>query len=186
MSIRFGYNSTIARREKTCRSCGKPCYPFSKGRCQPCATREDVMKRMEKVADDTLDKEGLWDLIKEADEIFSRFVRLSAANEHGITFCYICNKPVRWQDANCMHYISRGCLYLRFDLKNCKCGCEECNKYKDGNLVAYGEKLEAELPNVTETLFEYSTLVYRPSKDEIRAIISEYTPKVKELLKRFK
>lgn len=187
MNVRFGYNSTIAKKERICRSCGKPCFWFSKQRCQSCATREDTFKRMEQVNESELEGEGLKELIAEADDIFSKYVRLAAADKEGIVRCYICDKKVRWQDAENMHYIKRGAsLFLRFDLRNNKAGCHTCNCSKDGNYIEYAKKLESENPGITDLLFEEGALYIKMTRDEIKAVIAEYTPKVNQLLKQLK
>lgn len=177
----MGYNSTIITRKKICVSCGKSAYWFSKKRCADCARIEDTMARMEAESERMIQEEDLSGLIADADAIFSRYVRLSVADKSGICECYICGKKIRWQDAQCMHYIKRGCLYLRYSLDNCKCGCKECNEYKSGNLLEYGKKIDADSPGATEILYQYSVLVYKPTRQEIKDIILEYTLKVKNI-----
>lgn len=180
--MRLGYNSTIIRKEKICKSCGKPCYPFSKGRCQPCSTREDTMKRVEKETEKMIVEEDLSSIIDDLDAIFSHWVRLSAAGKDGMLNCYICDKPVHWKEAHNMHYIKRGAsLYLRHDPRNNKAGCEGCNKWKDGNYIEYAKKLEAETPGITEILYQEGNTSYHPSKSELKQLISEYSEKIKTL-----
>jgi hypothetical protein len=126
---------------------------------------------------------GLPELIDEADAVFSRYVRLSAANENGIIECYICDKPIRWQDADCMHYNHREDYFLRWDLRNCKAGCQTCNRHKRGNLIKFGKRLNKENPGITDIINEEARLVYKVSREEVRMIIFEYSQKVKALIK---
>lgn len=179
--MQFRYNSTIGIKSKACKSCGRVGPIFSKGRCAQCAKVEDVMKRMEKETDKIIQSEDLSELIKDADALFSRFIRLSVADQFGISECYICRKKLRWQDAQCMHYISRASLYLRYDIKNCKSGCKECNEYKGGNLIEYGKRLESEYPGVTEILYQDGHIVYKFTREELKQIIVEFTQKLSEI-----
>lgn len=182
--MRLGYNSTIIRREKICTSCGKLCYPFSKGRCQPCSTREDTMKRVEKATESVIKEEDLSGLIADADAIFSQFVRLKYADERGLVKCYTCPEVKHWTLMQAGHYIKRGHLYLRWDERNVKPQNRECNELKSGNISEYTKALEIESPGITEILQEEMRIVHKPSREEIRQVISQYTPLVKELKKK--
>ena len=166
-------NSTIQVKKRWL-NCGHFDYAFSHNRCANCCRIESAAKRMES----EVVKDGLSDLIADADAIFSKYVRMSAADKNGIVKCYICGRPERWQDSQCMHYISRACLYLRYDLRNCKAGCKDCNEFRGGNLIKYAEKLDQESIGITERLYEESKLIYKPGISEIRAIVTEYTQKL--------
>lgn len=171
----MAYNSTIINKKKKCIRCGKMDFWFSKKRCKACSTYEDTMARMEAHTNDMIEGDGLPELIKEADEIVSKWLRLSNADKEGIVVCYTCNKRYRWQDAHCGHYIKRGNLFLRYDHRNIRVQGECCNIYLDGNYSAYTERLEAEFPGLPEILMEESITVYKPSREEIKGIITEHT-----------
>lgn len=178
----FRHNSTIGIKQRPCKSCGRPSVIFSKGRCQNCSRIEDTQKKMSAETDRLIQEEDLGIIIDDLDAIFSQFVRLSAAGKNGILNCYICDKPVHWKEAHNMHYVKRGAsLYLRFDPRNNKAGCEGCNKWKDGNYIEYAKKLESETPGITDILYEEGNLVYHPTKSELKQLISEYSTKVKNL-----
>lgn len=183
----FGYNSTIEKKQKTCIRCGKKCIWFSKKRCQTCAKIEDTYARMERANESEIEEDGLQELIKQVDDIFSQYVRLAAAGKDGFISCYICGTRVHWKEAENMHYIKRGAsLFLRYDLRNNKAGCHTCNCTKDGNYIEYAKKLEAEKPGITDILFEESTLYIKVTRDEIKNIITEYTQKVRQLKNKIK
>lgn len=182
----FSHNSTIERKLKACKSCGKPSYIFSKGRCQPCSTIEDTQKRMEKSSEQLIVEEDLSGLIADADAIFSKFIRLKYSDKDGKVACFTCGNKKHWTLMQNGHFIKRGHLFLRYDERNCRPQDSECNELKYGNIPYYTKKLELEQPGITDILREESLLVYKPTRDEIRAIIAEYTPKVKELQKRLK
>lgn len=174
----MAYNSTIINKKKNL-SCGHYDYNFSRGRCKQCATIQDTQKRISEsiISED----ESLPELISEADALFSKYIRLKYSDKDGNVSCYTCGNKMRWQDSQCGHYISRACLYLRFDERNCRVQDEHCNCVKHGNLAVFGKNLELEFPNVTEILYEESKLIYKPTRDELRSLISELNLKIKQL-----
>jgi hypothetical protein len=175
------FNSTIKIKKKPCARCGKDCYWFSKKRCKDCARIEDAMNEQEEETEQILKEEGLQDLIKEADTVFSRWLRLSSADSNGNAFCYTCDELRHWTLQQCGHYIKRGNLFLRFDPRNCRVQCETCNIHLGGNYPEYTKLLEIERPGIVDYLIEESRLVYKPTREEIRNIITEYTIKFKIL-----
>jgi hypothetical protein len=178
----FKRNSTIAIKEKICISCGKSCVWFSKKRCEQCARVEDTHKRMEK---ETSISEDLSGLISNADDIVSQYIRLVYSDEYGNCKCYTCSEVLSWKHLQAGHYIKRGNLYLRWDTdRNIRPQCPVCNCHKKGNMAIFAQNLEKEKPGVTDILLEESVLVYKPTREEIRQIISEYTIKVKELKRK--
>lgn len=75
-------------------------------------------------------------LIKELDNIFSRYIRLSYAN-NGIVRCVTCGEQDSWKSVDCGHFISRGKIGTRFSVKNCHPQCRRCNRVLKGNLKQY-------------------------------------------------
>lgn len=177
------FNSTISVKKKVCKRCGEPKYIFSKGRCVDCSRIEDTLAKMEEETEVVLKEEGLWELIKEADDVYSKWLRLSSANENGLVTCYTCDALLRWQDAQCGHFVKRGNLFLRFDQRNTRVQDKQCNEFKSGNLAEYTRRLEIDNPGITSILYEEAALVYKPTRDEIRNIIKECTNKLKLLKK---
>lgn len=175
------YNSTIIRKKKPCKSCGQPSYIFSKGRCKTCSVVEDSLERMEEASEVIVEKDGLSDLIAIADEIYSKWLRKSGANELGFSECFTCGKRDRWEALHCGHYVRRGALFLRYDPRNTRIQCPGCNVFKDGNMAEYTQRLEAEHPGITEYLKQEAFVVYKPEKDELYSIIKEYKRKLKQL-----
>lgn len=173
------WNSTIRVKKKKCSRCGKDEFIFSRGRCRSCATIEDTLAREE---EDGEQEAGLPELIEELDRLVSRYVRLKNADKDGLIQCYTCpaKKPIGEMQAG--HYVPRGNMLLRFDIeRNIRPQCKDCNEYKRGNLAIYGQKLELELPGVTELLYNESLLVYKYTRDELRQMINDYTRKIKLL-----
>ncbi len=174
------YNSTIRLREKICISCGKPCYWFSKKRCRQCATVESFhAKEAQLIQED----EGLPELIDRLDGLVSKWVRFSAPmNKKNEIECYTCGDWRARMVMDAGHYITRNCMYLRFDTeRNMRPQCHICNRSKYGMSAAFGKKLEIERPGVTEILLEESRIVHKWSREELRSMINEFTIKVKSL-----
>lgn len=174
-------NSTIIPKKKSCVSCGRNDYIFSKGRCKQCSTIESTQKRMEKVSEKLIEEDNLQDLIKDADAIFSKYIRLKYADEYGNVACYTCGNKKHWTLQQAGHFIPRSNLFLRFDERNLRAQDSDCNEFKRGNMAVFSQRLEQEQPGIVDILREEAAVVYKPTRDEIRQIISEYTKKVKEL-----
>jgi len=178
------YNSTIRIKTKPCIRCGKDSRIFSKGRCEPCARIENTMALDEKEVNRVIQEEDLSGLIEDADTIFSRFIRLKYANERGMVKCYTCPTVVHWTMIQNGHYISRSHLYLRWDERNCRPQCRNCNEAKYGEHAKFMAELEKESPGLPEYLYDDMKIVHKTSREEIREIIATYTPKVKELKRK--
>ena len=175
------YNSTIRLKKKNCVRCGSYCYIFSKGRCNDCARIEDTLARDEKEVEKLIEVEDLSGLIQDADAIFSQYIRLKYADEKGMVKCFTCDVVKHWTLMQNGHYIGRSCLVLRHDERNCRVQDSGCNEYKSGNLPIFTANLEKETPGITSILTEEMRLVHKVTRDELRQVISEYTPKVKLL-----
>lgn len=172
------HNSTIKLKEKICIRCGKPCFWFSKKRCKDCARIEDVMSHEEREA---VDENG--DLIDQLDDVFSKYVRLKNTDTNGECDCFTCPAHSRWQDMQCGHFISRKHMYLRWDERNAKTQCKNCNEHLDGNLAVYRPRLEAIHPGITDILEEESRLVHKWSRNELKAMLLDFTKRLQQLKK---
>ena len=179
----YRHNSTIRITEKICNVCGKKRPIFSKGACQSCATIRDTKIRMEEETERVIVSEGLSDIIERLDDIYSKWLRLSSADEEGRVQCYTCPEVLYWTAIQCGHYESRGNMRLRWDTRNTRPQCETCNQFKHGNLGIYTTNLELEWPGITDILHEESTVIYKPSRHELNQMILEYTQKFKALKK---
>lgn len=178
-------NSTIIPKKRQL-DCGCFDYAFSKNKCRTHATFDSYQARLEKITEKVIKEDDLSDLIADADAIFSKFIRLKYADKNGMVACYTCGTIKHWTLMQNGHYQKRGNLFLRHDERNCRPQDSYCNENLSGNMPEYTKRLEAENPGITDILKQESVLVHKPTRDEIRQIISEYTPKVKELLKKLK
>lgn len=174
----FRHNSTIGIKMKPCKSCGKSSMIFSKGRCQNCSKIEDTHA---KIAASQNDDDGLPELIEQLDTLISKWVRYSAVGGDGLVECYTSGKRFLPRDLDAGHYITRNCMFLRFDLRNIKPQSRIDNRGKYGLAAEFGKRLELEHPGITEILLEESRIIYKWSREELRNLISEYTIKLKQL-----
>lgn len=159
--------------------------PLIKGLCETHYWGSRRLSSARRLNEKELNSEpGLPELIEEADIVVSRYVRFAASYDNGIVCCYICGTPIRWQEAQCMHYISRSCYFLRWDIRNLRPGDKACNEHKGGNLVEYAKKLNEEQPGIVDILLEESNITHKPTREEVRQIILEYTTKFKTLQKQ--
>jgi hypothetical protein len=140
------------------------------------------MKSAEKFVEREIKEEGLQDLITDLDVLVSKWVRYSAVGQDNLVQCYTCPTKLPPSEMDAGHYITRGCMFLRWDVsRNLRPQCPICNRSKYGKAAVFGKKLEFEKPGVTEILLEESRIVVKWSRDEIRALILEFTQKLNKL-----
>jgi len=173
--------SAIKQKKSNCKKCGM-FGPVISNLCKVCYWTGVKVKSFNKPdANDTIEEDGIPELIGKADYIFSKYIRLKAANGKTEYKCFICGKETSFSKGQNMHFIKRENLYLRYDERNCKAGCKSCNEFKGGNYLMYINKLEKEQPGITEILMQESRIVYKPTRSEMQLIIKGYTNKLKEI-----
>ena len=121
-------------------------------------------------------KEKLSALKKKADSVFSQYIRYRDGGK-----CITCGtvKPVKEMQAG--HYVSRVCLYLRYNLVNVHCQCYACNCMKHGDLITYRQKLlELYGLSVVEKLEMDRWNHCKMTAGEYHCIIAEYTERLKQ------
>lgn len=176
------YNSTIRAKMGICELCpvSRGRQPLTKGMCQNHYWEQNRMKSAQRFSQKEVDQEeGLPELIEEADAVFSRYVRLSAADDKGILNCFICGSPVHYKRAQAMHFISRACMFLRWDVRNVYPGDMQCNELKGGNLILFAKQLNIHQPGIVDILMEEGRLIHKATREEVRQIIGEYSSKIK-------
>lgn len=174
----YRHNSTIGVKKKPCKNCGKDSIIFSRGRCKNCATVEDMHSKISAHQDQ---EDGISELEERLWDLVSKWVRYSAANEFGMVNCYTCGNYHKPSEVDAGHYITRGCKYLKFDLRHIKPQCKTCNQAKGGMAAAFGKHLEEEHLGITEILLEESHIIHSWSREELRGMIYDFTQKVKSL-----
>lgn len=176
------FNSTIKVKKKICLECKTEQFIFSHGMCQQCAKVKSAQLADKRESEE--DEESVAILKKDADLLFSRVIRLRAAEPiTGMCYCYICNSPVHYSEAQAMHFVKRGDSSLRLHSKNVRVGDKKCNEYLDGNLELYAKKLEAEEPRLSEWLYAEGKQVYKFTRDELKRMIADWTREINHLKK---
>jgi|LakMenEpi03Aug12_release.lakeMendotaPanAssembly.Ray.scaffolds.fasta_scaffold00239_81 hypothetical protein len=123
------------------------------------------------------DRNSISGLIKECDYLFSRLIR-QLYSDKGISTCYTCNKKSHWKELQAGHYISRGCITLRFSKFNVRVQCKECNEFKGGNLDVFAQNLFKENEIEFFKLIKIQRVVSKVYKSELVNLKSEL---IKEL-----
>lgn len=82
-------------------------------------------------------------LDKDLWKLFSRYVRLSAADWKGYVTCFTCPTYDDWRTFDAGHYLPQalGISVLKYHLKNVHPQCVNCNRLKGGNYTVYKQRL---------------------------------------------
>ncbi len=116
-------------------------------------------------------------LKRKLDEIYSRYIRKSAADDQGYVKCY-CGVRIPWEESDNSHYIPRGVLSLRYEPKNTHPSCRRCNRFMGGNLQAYAIYLRRKYgPDILEWLDreKRKTTKYFPYEEKIEFYRKAFT-----------
>lgn len=121
------------------------------------------------------------DYIKDAQKVFNTFIRVRDEGKFCITCHRILNSKKTKFDAG--HYYSQGGhSSVRFDEDNCFGQCVECNRYKHGNLIMYGENLKDILGEEKyKALKDRAYDTRRYTIQELQTLIVTYKEKIKKL-----
>ena len=76
-------------------------------------------------------------LVRKLDTVFSRFVRMSWADEGGTVRCVTCGKLLHWKESHASHFCSRRHMSTRWDKMNVHPCCPRCNVFEYGALDEY-------------------------------------------------
>lgn len=114
-------------------------------------------------------------LIKEADRVFSLYVRNRGAR-FGYNHCYTCIAYLPVEELQAGHFINRRFLNVRWHPLNVWPQCNTCNVSKHGNLVKYKAKLIAQFSELAlDALYDLSHENNGGLDDyEIREVIDKY------------
>jgi len=101
-------------------------------------------------------------LVKKLDVVFSRWVRLSNADDKGYCECVTCSKKVYWKEIQAGHFMSRRHYSTRWDQENVKPQCKACNIFGQGKQYEYsiylGKSLSDDLLAKSRQLIKYSVV----------------------------
>lgn len=116
-----------------------------------------------------------WQLVKELDAVFSRYIRLRDADDKGICTCITCGSKVHRKDIQNGHFISRWNYKYRRSVVNCRSQCMPCNIYKSGNYIAY----------TLYMIWKYGQWVVEMMQKD-KELIKTSTPEIKEMIEKYK
>lgn len=151
----------------------------------------------------TLEQKTAAQLMKPADEAFSRYIRLRDSERVGTEFvgeCITCPKRLtvlyrddsgtwRWvASSQNGHFVGRGVYSLRYDELNCNLQCAHCNAWLEKNemLARYQGALDDKYGHGTFknllSLSKKPEAYRRPNKTELLEIIAESKKQVELLM----
>lgn len=112
---------------------------------------------------------------KEADAVFSRFIRNKFAVD-GMVKCYTCNHLGEIKKMQNGHCLPRQYLSMRYSEKNCRPQCYACNMLYGGQIVVflnklcaeYGEDFRKELEREKWKITKWSIYDYREIIDKYK------------------
>ena len=198
----MAYNSTISQKKCKCGCNNFPTISYE-GYYAHHATAEvlerldkktkrknAVKKVVSKLRNDAYAEGNLEDaerqyLINDLDFVFSRIVRMSAANKHGQVCCYTCDTVKHWSFQQCGHFISRGNTEIRWSFQNARTQCRNCNENLSGNLEVYEQKLESEHKGLPEQLRERARQPYKWSREELKQLLIDLRHKLRMIEAKF-
>lgn len=161
---------------------GKGRQPLIAGLCHQHYWNGRRQKSAERLQErEIMQDESIATLISDLDIIFSRYVRLKAADLYGNVTCFTCGDKMNWKRADCGHFMGRGNMFLRYDERNTRVQCTPCNRMKDGNHAEFARRLEEESPGVVEILEEEARTVYKFTREELKSMIADYSQRLKNI-----
>lgn len=175
---KFGNCSDCGKRDTNVVKVGKLLYCIS---CRNAQKAEQYMKNATDRAKKNKEN-GEYDrqaLIHDLDFVFSRYIRTREATPKGFVSCYTCGKIDLWNNMQCGHFVKRGETLLRWDTRNAKTQCPECNVSLYGNMEIYEKKLNEEFPGLPEQLREESREPYKYSREELKELLIELRSRLK-------
>lgn len=124
--------------------------------------------------------DSIQELIIDLDRVVSRYVRLAAMGKDHKIECFTCSRKLDWNRIHAGHFINRVHLGLRWDVtNNLRPQCPTCNITLRGNIAVFKRKLEEESKGIVEWLEETAREVAKPTKDELKQLLSHYQHKLK-------
>ena len=124
-------------------------------------------------------------LIHDLDFVHSRLVRMTAADERGMAYCYTCDRKQHWSLMQLSHFIKRSNTITRWDSKANRCCCQYCNETLGGNLEVFAQRLNDEEKGLAERLSELSREPYKWGRDELKQLLIDLRAKLRLVETKF-
>ena len=112
------------------------------------------------------------------DKPFHEYVRRSKVDSEGYGQCISCKKGIHFSESDAGHFITRGALSTRWDIRNVNLQCRKCNRFEYGRQYEYSLALGSEL---AEELLIKSKQPLKMADFEYQEIFEEFRDKLKEL-----
>lgn len=126
-------------------------------------------------------------LINDLDYVFSRIVRMTAADSKtGLAECFCCGRLTHWTLSQLSHFIKRANTITRWDFKANRNSCKYCNETLGGNLIIFAKKLNEEESGLAERLTELSREPYKWGRDELKQLLIDLRAKLRIIETKFK
>lgn len=124
-------------------------------------------------------------LMNDLDWVFSRIVRMGAADKHGYCECYTCGNKKHWSLQQCGHFIKRGNTQIRWDFRNARVQDKNCNENLGGNLEVFEKRLNEEYPSLPDQLKEIAREPYKWSREELKQLLIDLRHKLRIIEAKF-
>lgn len=125
------------------------------------------------------------DLVRKADEAFSRYIRLRDSKEYGFKYfkCPTCGRILPFEQADCSHYFSRRSNATRFDEDNCMAECSYDNRFNAEHLHKLREALIRRIGEQRFQLLEWKHNQTKKWTDfELQELIKHYRSLNKKMM----
>tara|TARA_R110000765_G_scaffold192966_1_gene298450 strand:- start:96 stop:503 length:408 start_codon:yes stop_codon:yes gene_type:complete len=121
------------------------------------------------------------------DKAFSRFVRLSCADEFGMINCITCDKRKMWNKVDCGHFQTRSKHSVRWlyepPLINAAAQCKGCNMSNGGHSYQFGKKIDALYGSgQADKVILMSNTIRKYTVAELKQMAASYEARAKEIL----
>ena len=117
-------------------------------------------------------------LVKKLDTVFSKWTRLSNADNNGNCTCVTCDKVFFWKEIQAGHFMSRKHYSIRWSEDNVKPQCAACNVFRYGEQYKYSLFLGKE---VSEVLYLKSKELIKFTNYELEEMTNDYSQRLKQL-----
>lgn len=124
-------------------------------------------------------------LMNDLDWVFSRIVRMSAADKYGNCECYTCGNKKHWSLQQCGHFVKRANTQTRWDFSNARVQDKKCNEGLDGNLEIFEQRLNEEYPGLPEQLKEIAREPYKWSREELKQLLIDFRYRLRAVEAKF-
>lgn len=123
-------------------------------------------------------------IMNTADTVYSRYIRLKAADRNGYCACVTCPAIRQWNDGmQAGHYVNRDDWPTRFDDRNVHPQCVSCNKHHSGRISRYAVYLKKEYGDgIIDELDAKSRLVKQFTLADLKGWVKEWRKEISKFM----